>query len=81
MINISKIRVIAGTITLSSIAYAGAVYSADEVATAPKVKGAAATLMEEVVTSARKKSSGEEVQEVPIAMTASTWCSCIFLQP
>ena len=70
MLNISKIRVIAGTITLSSIAYAGAVYSADEVATAPKVKGAAAILMEEVVTSARKKSSGEEVQEVPIAMTA-----------
>ena len=70
MFNRQKLRVIGGIIALSSIAYAGMVYSADEVAEPARVKGAAAILMEEVVTSARKKSSGEEVQEVPIAMTA-----------
>ncbi|MEZ0121591.1 MAG: TonB-dependent receptor [Candidatus Reddybacter sp.] len=35
-----------------------------------RARGAAAVLMEEVVTQARKKSSAEEVQDVPIAMTA-----------
>lgn len=42
--------------------------SADE--SQPRAKGSAALLMEEVVTTSRKKSTAEEVQDVPIAMTA-----------
>ena len=42
--------------------------AAEEIA--PKAKGSAALLMEEVVTTSRKKSTAEEVQDVPIAMTA-----------
>lgn len=64
MFNSSIIRAFGGVIVLSSITYAGAAYSADE------VRGSAAILMEEVITTARKKSAGEQVQDVPIAMTA-----------
>ncbi|HCO58609.1 MAG TPA: TonB-dependent receptor [Porticoccaceae bacterium] len=44
--------------------------SEDEIAATPKARGTAALLMEEVVTTSRKKSTAEEVQDVPIAMTA-----------
>ena len=44
--------------------------SAEEIAAPKKARGAAAILMEEVVTSARKKSAGEEVQDVPIQISA-----------
>lgn len=35
--------------------------SSEELTTKPKVKGSAALLMEEIVTTSRKKSKGEEV--------------------
>lgn len=43
--------------------------SAEELAK-PKARGVAALLMEEVVTISRKKSAGEEVQDVPVQISA-----------
>ncbi len=73
MLTLPKIRpLVAIVVTVSGIACWGAAWGADESpAAAPKKpKGAAALLMEEVVTTSRKQTKAEQVQDVPIAMTA-----------
>ena len=81
MFDSPKMRLYGSIVALSSVAFTGVAYSADDVPAAvsaisadeiakPRVRGAAAILMEEVITRSRKKTAGEEVQDVPIAMTA-----------
>lgn len=57
-------------LSVSGLTYGGVALSADEVVEPKKPRGSAALLMEEIVTTSRKKSKAEEVQDVPIAMTA-----------
>ena len=82
MINMTKMRMYGALRLCLAFAYTGIAFSADEapvavtavsaeeIAATPRVRGAAAILMEEVITRSRKKTAGEEVQDVPIAMTA-----------
>jgi len=71
----------AAALAVSTFACAGALWAADEAATPvstidsteiarAKPRGSAALLMEEVVTRSRKKSATEEVQDVPIQISA-----------
>tara|TARA_R110000787_G_scaffold63634_8_gene143123 strand:- start:20439 stop:22718 length:2280 start_codon:yes stop_codon:yes gene_type:complete len=73
MMTLLKIRpLVAIIVTVSGITCWGAAWAADEppVAAPEKPKGTAALLMEEVVTTSRKQTKAEQVQDVPIAMTA-----------
>ncbi|HIF17421.1 MAG TPA: hypothetical protein EYG50_09170 [Cycloclasticus sp.] len=65
-----KLTPLALALVTAGVVSTGSVIAADGDDAKPQARGAAATLMQEVVTRSRKKDDAEMLQDVPIAVTA-----------